>query len=742
MVTRFVLRSHGVPSAIATLSLLLCACGGSGSGNAPASAPTAGPAPTATAVTYSLAGSVSGLVGSGLVLNVAANGSSSVSVTANGPVSLAMALAANTTYAVTVATQPSSPAQVCSVSNGSGTVSTTNITNVTISCAAPAAAAPSAPTSSTTVPVTVTVSGLPAPGLMLQFNSSQNFSSVLTINANGVTTVQRPPYSDFEISPVGPTPPGGLCTVSPSFGTVPATGVNIAVTCGLGYSIYYTLSGLSGSGLMLQLNGMSPVGTGPNGKNVFPALFPSGTSYTVSVVTQPTFPTQSCSVVNGTGTIANADVTNVQINCTTVGYPITGTAYGVVGSGLTLQLNGANSVSVTQAGAVGAFPAVLPTGTPYTITVATQPSNPTQNCTLNNAQGTIGTADVTNLQVVCATPASPAATATHNAYFIGAASPGTTNSAVLIASSNDGGAVVTPTSSLVPISPADAFVSVVTDATGNIYVGTVTLASQAGLTNPQASNPRILVFPSGSTGAATPNRTIQMPAQSTPAAIAVDSGGDVYVADNDTVYEYAPGASGSATPTRSLSAACTYLAVDPQANIVCAEGLTVSVFAPTQSGSAKPIRTFQPGVGFIVDNDGGNGGYVVGLALDPAGDIFVVINAVGTLPLTSLFEVPGGVNASEQQSAVTSVNSVVTNLTPVGSAQVTFNAFAGISFEGTVNPIAFDAAGNLYINQNLSIYSDLVAESLLWQFAPQSGGGFALASSEAVNGALGSFAIN
>lgn len=327
---------------------------------------------------------------------------------------------------------------------------------------------------------------------------------------------------------------------------------------------------------------------------------------------------------------------------------------------------------------------------------------------------------MTNLQVICLTPASGAIPAAHNAYFIGTASNTTTNSVVLVVPTNDSGIVVTPSSSLVPINPSDAFVSVATDATGNIYVGAVT--TQMGTPNAQTSDPRILMFPPGSTGAATPNRTIQLPAGSTPGAIAVDGTGNIYVSDSNMIYEFATGASGTATPTRSLATGCTFLAVDLNANIACADGQTVMVFAPTQSGSATPTRTIEPGQAFVVDPDD-IAGSIGGLALDPTGNIFMVVSGGGTLRQQSLFEAAGGTTSSDQGSLVGSVNSVLSNYNP----GLAFAPFAAIQF---------DAAGNLYINERVA-----GAESILWQFAPRNNG-LALATSEAINGSVGSFVIH
>ena len=63
--------------------------------------------PTDTAPTYTVGGTVSGLVGIGLVLRD--NGGDNLAVTANGAFSFATGLADGAAYAVTVSTQPSEP---------------------------------------------------------------------------------------------------------------------------------------------------------------------------------------------------------------------------------------------------------------------------------------------------------------------------------------------------------------------------------------------------------------------------------------------------------------------------------------------------------------------------------------------------------------------------------------------------------------------------------------------------------
>jgi hypothetical protein len=79
-------------------------------------------------------GSVSGLTGSGLVLQI--DGNDNLPVSANGAFSFPVNFSSGMSYAVTVASQPSS--SNCVVTNGSGTIGASNVVNVTVRCSAPA----------------------------------------------------------------------------------------------------------------------------------------------------------------------------------------------------------------------------------------------------------------------------------------------------------------------------------------------------------------------------------------------------------------------------------------------------------------------------------------------------------------------------------------------------------------------------------------------------------------------------
>jgi N-acetylneuraminic acid mutarotase len=162
------------------------------------------------------------------------------------------------------------------------------------------------------------------------------------------------------------------------------------------YTIGGTISGLSGSGLVLQNNGGNNLQVSSTQTTfTFTTAVASGAAYAVTVLTQPS--AQTCSVTNGSGT-ATANITNVQITCVS-GYAIGGTVSGLSGAGLVLQDNGGDNLTIASNGGF-TFATTVAIGGAYAVTVLTQPSNPLQTCTVTNGSGTAN-ADITSVQVTC-----------------------------------------------------------------------------------------------------------------------------------------------------------------------------------------------------------------------------------------------------------------------------------------------------------------------------------------------------
>ncbi len=191
----------------------------------------------------------------------------------------------------------------------------------------------------------------------------------------------------------GTPPPGGGGGTPPPGGG--ATGP---------FTIGGTALGLKGTGLVLQDNGGDDLAVTGSGTVAFTfkTALATGTNYNVTIKTQPSSPTQTCSVTSGTGT-ATANVTSVQVVCAPV-FNVGGSVSGLLGTGLTLQDNGGDNLVVSGTGNVNfTFATPLLTGAAYAVTVLTQPKTPVQTCSVSNGSGTIS-GNITNVNIVCSQP--------------------------------------------------------------------------------------------------------------------------------------------------------------------------------------------------------------------------------------------------------------------------------------------------------------------------------------------------
>ena len=148
-----------------------------------------------------------------------------------------------------------------------------------------------------------------------------------------------------------------------------------------------------------------------NGTFTFKNFVPTGTAYTVTIVTQPTGPVQSCSLTPGTDSgTATANVTSVAITCKAVTYSVGGNVVGLAGilpnngpltdSSFVLQNVLGNTLIVPQNGPFTfATPEAL--NDQYEVSVFHGPSSQFEGCTMWNPKGVV-TASVTNIIVDCA----------------------------------------------------------------------------------------------------------------------------------------------------------------------------------------------------------------------------------------------------------------------------------------------------------------------------------------------------
>jgi len=247
------------------------------------------------------------------------------------------------------------------------------------------------------------VNGLVGKGLVLQDNGLDS----LTVSGSGVFTFATPLSngSAYAVTiATQPTNPSQECIVTAGTGTVNGDKVtNVLVSCSTeGFTVGGTVNGLSGSGLILQDNGGSDLPISSGGTFSFINTVGSGSPYAVTVKTQPSSPTQTCTVSNGSGTIGSTNVLSVVVNCVNQSFTVGGTVSGLAGSGLVLQDNGGDNLNISSSGAF-TFATPVAIGSPYAVTVKTQPANLSQTCTVTNGTGTINAAAVTNVSVACTT---------------------------------------------------------------------------------------------------------------------------------------------------------------------------------------------------------------------------------------------------------------------------------------------------------------------------------------------------
>ncbi len=285
----------------------------------------------------------------------------------NGNGTFPLTVASGSTYAITVLAQPTGGN--CIVTNGSGTANT-NVT-VTVTCSATA----------TTDTISVTAAGLVGT-LVMQDDKSDN----LTFTTNGTQTfaTSYTSGSTYTVS-VKTQPAGQTCTLSSNAtGTITAN-TTVTATCATNnFTISVATTGLTGT-LVVQDDKSDNLTFTTNNTQPFATTYASGSTYTVSVKTQPTG--QTCTLSsNATGTITAATTVTATCVTDTPKDTISVTPVGLIGT-LVVQDDKAETLSFTT-NTTQTFPTSYNSGSTYAVSVKTQPAG--QTCTLgSNATGTI-----------------------------------------------------------------------------------------------------------------------------------------------------------------------------------------------------------------------------------------------------------------------------------------------------------------------------------------------------------------
>ena len=158
-----------------------------------------------------------------------------------------------------------------------------------------------------------------------------------------------------------------------------------------------TVDSVTGSGLVLLNNGSDDKAISSTGAFSFAMPIAQGSTYAVTVGTQPTNPSEMCSVANGSGT-ANSDVSDIAVTCAPAAYPVGGNVAGFTSGGnIVLTNNGGDAKTITANGAF-TFATPVPSGSPYNVQIQSQQQ---ETCSIVANMGTVGSGPVSTVVVTC-----------------------------------------------------------------------------------------------------------------------------------------------------------------------------------------------------------------------------------------------------------------------------------------------------------------------------------------------------
>jgi 6-phosphogluconolactonase (cycloisomerase 2 family) len=518
---------------------------------------------------------------------------------------------------------------------------------------------PPPPPPAATYTIGGTVSGLTAAGLTLLDNGGDT----LTVAANATTFTFATPLASgatYSVT-VGTQPTGQTCTVANGSGTVGSSNVTtVAVTCTTAtYTVGGTISGLTASGLVLQDNGGDNLTVAANATTfTFATPIKTGAAYAVTVLTQPTGLT--CTVTNGSGTVATSNITTVTIACKTApsGFTVGGTISGLTASGLVLQNNAGDNLTVAANSTTFTFATALAANAAYAVTILTQPTGET--CTVSNGTGTVTTANVTNVTVFCKGVGRFVFVVNQGDTAIAAFTINSTTGALTAAGTE---AATEGTPSAIAVDQTGQFLyvpdrknQVVTQYSVNSTTGAVTAVQTPDVPTAGTQGTSIAVTPSNQyvyvggfgvpagsvagfglaamTGILTPLAFQDVPAGNWPSAMAIDPMGQFLFATAQSeqhLYVFTIGSDGTLSATGQTNSAPPSTGSGPAAVAVYPISSASGGYLYTADSISNRIGTFSydgsGNLNSIGDGDfDANATQPQALAIDPAGKFLYVAN--------------------------------------------------------------------------------------------------------------------
>lgn len=569
---------------------------------------------TCTDGPFTVGGSITGLgAHSGLVLT---NGSDTLPVSPSASLfTMPTSVLSGSSYSVQVLSSPTG--LTCSTTNGAGTVGAADVTNIAVTC------------SYVAYSVGGTISNLNASGLTLA-NGSDTLN--VTSGAGSFVMPGLVAYTGGYNVTVLQNPIGETCTVANGTGIMGTSDVTaVAITCSIDtVTIAGTINGLgANTGLVLLDNNGDATSISANASSFsMNTGVAYGSSYNVTVGTQPYGIGVACTVSGGSGT-ANDNMNPIAVNCAAVSAVTQSEVLGYFGYpvGVVLDANRNLFVADAYCSAIREFPF---NGSSY----GTRPTllgsglSEPQGVTLD-ASGNLFIADSANGRILRLDYANGSYGAT----------------AVTVASG------------------FQFTTGVGVDSSGNVFVS-----------DPYAATVSEVLYSNGGYSAPT---TIGS-GFSSPTGLALDAAGNVFVADNNSssILEIvnSGGSYGSVpAPVGSGLYVPTDVAFDAQGNLFVADTHNNAIEEFVYSGgtfSATPAP-----LGSTWSNP-------QGVAVDVSGNLFVADSVNNTVKELML-------NNGSYQTAPTPVGPGITS--PAGAAvDSSGNVFIADSRSGNVEELAYN----------------------------------------------------
>lgn len=507
----------------AGLAFGLAACGGGGGGSTSSGGGTTTPTPpTGASLSYIILTSGSASLPKGISEQFIATGVYSDGTRQN--------LTASSTWS------SSNPA-VATISN-SGVAAAVGAGTTKITATAGIA--------SSSYTLTVTTAALnfisitpPAPtvgvGQTRQFTATGTFSDSSTLDITSNVSWSSNNISIANVNSTAPAPMGLASGLTP--GTAIITATNWSGTNSILASTTLTVAGYGASGLLsllpagksvvLQNNLTDDVTLSADGTFMFNTPLATGATYNVTVLTQPTG-VHPCNVVDGNGTIAASPVTSIQVVCATAVGTFAGTPH-VYG---TTNGSGSSASFYNPSGVV--FDAT--SGNLYVADTASQVIRRiTPAGVVSTLAGTAGMAGFANGVGTAATffnPTGIAVDASGNVYVADSGNNAIrkiTMPGVVVSTLAGSGLVGAANNTVGTSASFDNPNGVAVDTVGNVYVAD----TYNNLIRKVTSAGAVTTFAGTGAGGGT-NGSAASATFNFPSGVAVDSSGNVYVADSNS----------------------------------------------------------------------------------------------------------------------------------------------------------------------------------------------------------------